>query len=161
MRPAFLVLEALLALATDLAYRDIWDFGPASLDLPLVFILWVAIQGSRPELHLVVLVVACARSTFGLDGWLASWLPLALGGEVMFLVRERVILRWLSRRIAAAGLVSTFALWAGAQFLSSTRLDESLVDAALGGLVASLCASLLFPILDATQPLSRQHRAAG
>ncbi len=158
MKVALLLLLQALCFATDLAYREWFARGLASIDLPLLFVLWLALEARRWEMHVVILFTALARTLFGLDGWPGAWLPLILGGESMFLLREHLILRWLIRRAIAAGLASALALAAYGAFLETASVRAAFTDALRGALLASLSVLGFFPILDAVQPLLRPNR---
>ncbi|MCI0652251.1 MAG: hypothetical protein L0Z55_10255 [Planctomycetes bacterium] len=158
MKPLWLVLVLFLGVATDWVYRPALALGVASIDFPLLVILWLAISDRRPRIHLAVLFVALYRAWDDDVSLLIPWLPLASAAELMLGARTFVHLRSFYARTASLALLSFTAILIEA-WMSSFAISFTLArSAAWGGVLASLSALLLFPILDAAKPLLRSVR---
>ena len=157
MRLPTLFLVLALCIATDLAYRQFWYLGVATPDPPLLFVFWLSLMDRRARVHLVLAVLSLLRSWGGLEGVLASWLPMALVAELILLTRRGLFLREPGVRLTAlAAAMFLFLTLDG--WLNGRELQEILAWAAVGVLPAALSATILFPILDGVAPLLRSYR---
>ena len=142
---AFLLVTCL---ATEWALRPWLGLGLASLDLPVLYVLWLA---QREPLRCVVLagaLLCCLRATFGIDTLVLLVVPLLVSVLVLLLVRRRFNLRelWFQVPWTAAGMAVFILI---DELLRHRTLAVDFFVAAMGAVIAGLAVPVFFPVLDA------------
>ncbi|MFQ5655903.1 MAG: hypothetical protein ACE5GW_14390 [Planctomycetota bacterium] len=157
MRFGALLMLLALSVATGLSLRPLWFRGPATVDPPLLLLLWLALTDRRLRIYVAAGILAALRAHLGLSSLLAALLPLAAAIEAVLLMRRWVHLRDPWRRLPVTGLAASAAI-----LLHHLLLDAPpgtlAIDLLLGALLSTLSAAILFPILDLVRPLIRSAR---
>ena len=146
-----------LLMLTDLVTRAWWPREWPLVDPCLVGLMWLALYDRRSRVHLLVALVAILRTTFGLDGLLTAWLPLALAVEMVLAMRFFFDLRYARFRFPCVWVVAVTAVIALSLLrgISTNAWTHTWMVAATCTTGAAI---LAFPIFDALRPVLRSPR---
>ena len=158
MKAGWLLLLLALTVLTDLAWRPLWSLGTATVDPPLLLVMWLALNRWRGRVHFVLVVLAVLRWQLGLAGLADSYLPPALAAELLLLASPFLHLRRFPRGVPAIALAIPLVVGLELTLIGGQQLLGVARDAAFAGVVAALFAVMLIPILDAIEPLLEPRR---
>ncbi len=146
-----------LCLATELVYRPCWFMAGGRVDPPVLFLFWLALIETRGRVQATAALIGLVRSVGGIEDWWVAWIPAALAAEVLLGLRRFVDLRDPGVRPVLV-LVGAFAFFALETILSPPVGWPALSTTFLAGGVSALSALILFPILDAVEPVVASSR---
>ena len=158
MKAGWLLLLLGLTVLMDLAWRPVWSLGTATVDPPLLLVVWLALHRWRKRVHFVLVVLAVVRCQLGLADLVETYAPPALAAELVILASPLLHLSRYPRGVPA--VVAAMALVVSLELILIGGQDLAAVagHATLAAGVAALFAAMLLPVLDALEPLLEPRR---
>ncbi|MFN0057299.1 MAG: hypothetical protein ACKVX7_02485 [Planctomycetota bacterium] len=144
-------------IASEWVLRPWLGLGLASVDLPVLFVLWLAQQVPKRWALVMALALSALRATFGIDSIMLCAGPLIASASLLWVVRGAVNLRELYFRTVWTSLATGLYIWLdGGWRLGLAESDP--LNAVIGAGATALAVPLFFPILDACLSSPRSTR---
>ena len=164
MRLPMMLFLLSLCVLTGILLDPAWQTGWATVDVPLLFLMYLAQLDRKDRLYILGGALALSRGLLGVENLLTAFLPILVAIESQVLLRHWfhvrdpwvrvivmapffalvIIVKWFAAALVQSHLFKTWA-----------TLGPTL---AWGVLYAVLASVLFFPILDCLRPYMRSYR---